>query len=157
MWGKGASDTTLISLISSKIVCGCLSCTCLNCSLPASTSFQFQWQEHYQRDSSFSVRFFPADKMVEHQQCSQLKSSQLFKSSTPHPRLICAVQQTPCVSYLQTQFQSCSVPHLYPLRTEKRYTSIFNKQQQPEIGTSCLALDKATAVKPQLKPQREND
>lgn len=62
-----------------------------------------------------------------------------------------------CISYLQTQFQSCSEPQLYPLRTEKRYSSIFNKQQPPEIGASCLTLDKAMAVKPQLKPQREND
>lgn len=48
-----------------------------------------------------------------------------------------------------------SEPQLYPLRTEKRYSSLFNKQQPPEIGASCLAPDKATAVKPQLKPQRE--
>lgn len=61
-----------------------------------------------------------------------------------------------CISYLQTQFQSCSEPQLYPLRTEERYSSIFNKQQQPEIGAS-LAVDKAMAVKPQLKPQRESD
>lgn len=49
-----------------------------------------------------------------------------------------------------------SETQLYPLRTEKRYSSLFNKQQPPEIGASCLAPDKATAVKPQLKPQREN-
>lgn len=80
-------------------------------------------------------------------------------------KVILALQMQPPVPLFLVQSSKChlyfltnaiSEPQLYPLRTEKRYSSIFNKQQPLEIGASFLAPDKATAVKPQLKPQREN-
>lgn len=84
--------------------------------------------------------------MVEKQHFSHFKVIRALQMQPPMPLFLVQYFLTKVISELQ----------LYPLRTEKRYSSIFNKQQPPEIGASCLAPDKATAVKPQLKPQRES-